>query len=157
MHDHRERHPYQLHAARLLDQAIASSGVKAEWLAMVLGIPATTLCMYRGGERPLPAYLVPLLDEALGGHTLLRGLTAMEGCEVQAPAADAGTPSSDLEPLIARHSGQLLAALIEARADGIITQAEREAIHPQIVRLVHELQAEADLLDPGTLRLRMGA
>lgn len=153
---HREHHPYALHMARALDEALRESGVKAEWLAHVLGIPTTTLSMYRTGERPLPFYLAALIDEALGDHVMGRELAAMESCELM-PASQVRPVSSGLEPLIARHSGALLAAILEARADGVIDQTEREAIHPLIIKLIHELQAEAEIFAPGAQTLRRGA
>lgn len=143
----REGHPYLHHTANALDGIIRTLDIKAEWLAKVCGVCPSAMSQYRTGDRALPAYLVPVIDQHLGRHAMLRILAEMEGCDIVA-----GEPMQashgDLTAIIAQHSGSLLAQLIQARQDGVITRAEREAIYPSIQRLIHELQAEAEHFDP---------
>ena len=144
----REGHPYLIHMAEALDGVIRSLGIKAEWLARVVGVSPSALSQYRSGERPLPAHMVPIIDAQLGRRSLLRALAAMEGCEV-VPSLEAPVMAEGgLTAAIAKHSGALLAQLIQARADGVIKQDERESVYPLIRQLIHELEAEAETFDP---------
>lgn len=154
MLDPREKHPYLVHTAQALDQAIRESGTKAEWLAKVIGVSDSALSFYRSGDRPIPAFLVPLVDEALGGHSVQRALASMAGCELVPSIPVRRTVVDSLAPLIARNSGALLGALIEAQSDNVVTQEEREAVFPIISRLIHQLQAEAEWWDPRAIQLR---
>jgi hypothetical protein len=149
----REDHPYRIHAAGRLDQVIRDSGVKAGWLALMLGCSEAALSQYRSGERPVPVDLFPRVDEILGGHDLMHDLAAMAGGELTFGGGP-NLSSGGLEALIARHSGELLAALIQAREDGALSAEERQAIHPQVVRLIHELQGLAETIQPVPLKRR---
>jgi len=144
----REDHPYRVHAAARLDQVIRDSGVKASWLALMLSCSEAALSQYRSGERPVPVDLYPRVDELLGGHALMHDLAAMAGGEITFGSSGALRDASSLEALVARHSGAMLGALIEARTDGTIGPNEAAAILPQIRRLIHELHDLEQSLGP---------
>jgi len=131
-----ERHPYAVHIANALNRAIEDAGVKAEWLACVLGISPSILSAYRDGSRSIPAHRIALIDQALDNHRLLRALAEIEGCtvHVQADPIDIG-PVSRLLELIQRAHGQVDAELTRALRAGALTRADREALGPLVSQM----------------------
>lgn len=59
---------------------------------------------------------------------------------------------SQLLALIAKHCGCLVAAVIQAREDGIIDDDERRQVYPEFMRLIGELEAEAERFRPNVGR-----
>lgn len=126
-----ENKAYSIRMAQVLDEAIRTACVKAEWMASVLKVPSSVLSEMRHGTRRIPIGLVPDLDRLLGGHPLLEELAAMEGCGLYAKDHTSLTPK-DLETLFAlelRKSGEASAVIADALADGVIDPAEQESIH----------------------------
>lgn len=131
----RENHHYAVRMARTLDRL--AGGEKARWLAHATGMSETVLSECRNGSRNLPAYRVPLVDEAMNSHALLAELAAMEGCGIYEldPKAITATDLERLFPQIIREEGAANAAVFEALQDGDLDDAERARLHAHFAKL----------------------
>ena len=69
--------------ADLLDEILATawrgSQLKAEYVAVSIGISSTAMSKYRSGTLPLPLEVAAAIDNFLGDHRLLAEMAAIEG------------------------------------------------------------------------------
>lgn len=144
----RENHRYAVRMARALDTLVRDE--KARWLAHVTGISESVLSECRNGSRNLPAYRVPIVDEAMNCHALLKEMALMEGCGIY-ELDPSPMSASDLEriyPQILREEGTANADIFDALVDGELDDAERERIHAHAAKLRHFFQELEDRTSP---------
>ena len=135
--EERERHPYTVHTARALDEALKDPGLKAGWLAKVVGISETLLSDYRQALRPIPTFRVALIDQALGNHRLLHSVAETECCSIAEETTGDGEtgPLETLHELIQRLHGQADAELTLALRDHVLTVDEKRIVHPLAAKM----------------------
>ena len=80
--DHEKIHPLAVHATRAFDQLIHDSGVKADWLALMLKLESGAVSNYRHGSRPVPLWVAAAVDIQLGEPVMLRCMAEMEGFDL---------------------------------------------------------------------------
>lgn len=137
---HRKYRHLSIAVSAKLDGVIREADAKGDWLAPEIGVDPATLSRYRDTEtadRNLPAFLVPAVDEKLGGHFMLESIAAMEGCTVH-PRHLREISAVELEqifPLILREEGNLSAEMFAALRDGKIDNIERETLHRHAIKL----------------------
>lgn len=104
----------------------------------------------------LPASALPAWTREVGPG-LQEWLAEQTGHALVADDPHTDRDAGDLTAAIARGAGQVVALLIQARQDGAVSQAERELVWPELQKLIHQLEAEAQHFDPRASGLRRGA
>jgi hypothetical protein len=108
------------------------------WLAKyVLGIPESTFSCYLTGQRSFPAWLVPAIDNALGGSDLLDVLNHAENRE-SVPTTHKEITPEELDQLFTvtlEQFGQASAEIHRDLKDWKLDPDERERIHRHAVKL----------------------
>lgn len=103
-----------------------------------------------GKPAGMPVWWLPAWTREVGPG-LLRWIAKENGLAL-VDQDEAGpvevTDSAQLLALISHHHGHVLALIIQAREDGVIDDQERDAIWPDICRLIRELEAEAEYFRP---------
>jgi len=131
---------------------MANSMRERKAVAADMEISATTLCdwLKEGKQDSMPAYWLASWTREVGPG-LLRWIAKENGLtlvfdEGTAPALV--TNSASLMALIARHHGQVMGLMIQAHEDDAIDEAEREAVYPEIQRLIRELEVQSENFRP---------
>lgn len=132
-----ERHPYTVHIAKALDATLTELGIKAAWLAKVVGISEALLSDYRTGNRPIPPFRMALIDQALDGRFLLRAFAEIYGCLVlgECPSETKVEKIESLQESIQRAHGEADAVLTKALRDHVLTDCEKRGIHPLAAKM----------------------
>lgn len=141
---------------KLQQQAeVLGSGVAQAAIARGMGQDPAQVCRWLSADYSdsMPLWALAMWTREVGPG-LLEWAAEQAGYSLVTDDPRTEAEAGDLTSAIARDSGNLIAQLVEARRDGIITQAEREQIWPLIQRLLHELQAEAEHFDPRPANIR---
>jgi len=101
----------------------------------------------------MSAHWLVLFTRAAGPY-LLAQIAHEAGFELvyQGDEALPGLPSGDLLPLLSKLHGDAMAAMIQARSDGVISESEKRAIYPGLKRCISVLEAEAEHYRPESMR-----
>ena len=91
--------------------------------------PASRLSEYGNHDRPVfaPIDVCFDLDKAAGDHVILRAWAELLGFDIVPRNVDAATSAANLAHAagqVAKESGELISAAIEAGADGVLTPNE---------------------------------
>lgn len=80
---HKRTHEFSLNACEALDRMLTRAKheeqLKAEYIAVMVGLKPEELSMYRTGKRPLPLAVAARIDNFLGRHDLFLAMAVMEG------------------------------------------------------------------------------
>lgn len=136
----------------LMQLSILVSRRERKAIASDMHISAGLLCDWLNPGKPesMPAhYLASWTKEV--GKDVLRWIAKENGLllvEEESEPAQEIHDSAQLLALISVHHGRLMGQIIQAREDDVIDDKERRLIFPEICRLIHELEAEAEYFRP---------
>lgn len=119
-----------------------------------MGISQATLSdwLSEGKIESMPAHMLPAWTREVG-RGLLSWVARENGLDLvdREDSAPEVTDAGQLLGLISIHHGKVMALILQARIDGVIDDAERQAIWTEIQRLLREIEMEAEHFRPRSL------
>jgi rhodanese-related sulfurtransferase len=144
--------------ARVLYRALITEGLHGgvSGLARRLGLPASTLYAYAEGTIPLPVWLLAPLWSATRDPALLAELVGADGVtlsEAAAPGVVATDSALAAACRVGQTAGAAQGALVQAIADGVVTEVEHAAVEKRIDELEREAETLRAVLRSPALRV----
>ena len=144
----RQFNGHTLALKRAMRLALENGSIAQKAVAIDLEIDEGTLSRYLSPEHPhaLPLDLLPAWVDSVGDAGLLRVLAARCGYEIHTSSVKPISPEAiqQLTVLLARLSGVATGNLVQALEDGVVSNDERKACAPGLLKLQSIVNALVD-------------